>query len=99
MVSKLSEIYSGLFIPDSDYDFLLIPDPEVKKAQDPGSGSATLPVALCAMLFNREWKILIYFKVMLTLWGSSAETFTGEGCPVVSVKGARVSDFNGITLR
>jgi hypothetical protein len=29
-------------IPDRDLDFLPIPDPEVKKAPDPGSGSATL---------------------------------------------------------
>jgi len=37
-------------------------------------------------------------EVMVTLWGATAETFTGEGFPAVSVKGARVSDFNGITL-
>jgi hypothetical protein len=44
IVFKLSEIWSGLFIPDPDPDFLPIPDPdpEVKKAPDPGSGSATL---------------------------------------------------------
>ncbi len=42
MVSKLSEIWSGLFIPDPDPDFTPIPDPGVKKAPDPGSGSATL---------------------------------------------------------
>jgi hypothetical protein len=29
-------------IPDRDLDFLPIPDPGVKKAPDPGSGSATL---------------------------------------------------------
>jgi hypothetical protein len=29
-------------IPDPDADFLPIPDPGVKKALDPGSGSATL---------------------------------------------------------
>ncbi len=40
MVSKLSEIWSGFFIPDPD--FLHIPDPGVKKAPDPGSGSSTL---------------------------------------------------------
>ncbi len=33
IVSKLSEIWSGLFIPDPDPDF--IPDPRVKKAPDP----------------------------------------------------------------
>jgi hypothetical protein len=45
IVSKLLEIWSGLFImfiPDPDPDFLLIPDPGVKKATDPGSVSATL---------------------------------------------------------
>ncbi len=42
MVSKLSEIWSGLFIPDADPDFLPIPDPGAKKAPDPVSGSATL---------------------------------------------------------
>ncbi len=40
IVSKLTEIWSGLFILDPD--FLPIPDPEVKKAPDPGSGPATL---------------------------------------------------------
>ncbi len=43
-VSKLSEIWSGIFIPDPDLDFLPIPDPGFKKAQDPGSGSATLVI-------------------------------------------------------
>ncbi len=44
MFFELSEIWSGLFIPDPDPDFLtiLVPDPGVKKAPDPGSGSATL---------------------------------------------------------
>ncbi len=44
MVSKPSEIWSGLFIPDPDPDFLTIPDPGswgVKKGPD--SGSVTLP--------------------------------------------------------
>ncbi len=42
--SKHSAIWSGLFIPDPDNDFnpFRIPDPGVKKAPDPGSGSATL---------------------------------------------------------
>jgi hypothetical protein len=34
IVSKLSEIRSGLFTPDPDPDFLPIPDPGVKKAPD-----------------------------------------------------------------
>jgi hypothetical protein len=45
-VSKLSEIWSGLFIPDPDPDLLPIPDPGAKKAPDPGSGSATLAAAV-----------------------------------------------------
>ncbi len=44
MVSKIYKIWSGLFIPDPDADFLPISDPGVKKAPDPGSGSATLLV-------------------------------------------------------
>ncbi len=48
IVSKLSGLWSGKFIPDpdpgSDLDFLTIPDPvsRVKKAPEPGSVSATL---------------------------------------------------------
>jgi hypothetical protein len=42
---KLSEIWSRLFIPDPDPDFLPIPDLGVKKAPDPGS--ATLKVLYC----------------------------------------------------
>jgi hypothetical protein len=37
IVSKLSEMWSGLFIPDPDPEFLPIPDLWVKKAQDPGA--------------------------------------------------------------
>jgi hypothetical protein len=36
-ITKLSEIRTGLFIPNPDLDFL--PDPGVKKAPDPESGS------------------------------------------------------------
>jgi hypothetical protein len=57
MVSKLSEIWSGLFIPDQDHDFLPIPDPGVKKAPDPGSGPATL---LQTIIFNRRIGRLSY---------------------------------------
>ncbi len=41
-IYNLSEIWSGLFIPDPDTDFLFIQDAEVKKAPDPGSTSTTL---------------------------------------------------------
>ncbi len=52
----LSEIWSGLFIPDPDPDFLPIPDPgsRGKKAPDPGYGSATLATGICDVL----WVIL-----------------------------------------
>jgi hypothetical protein len=46
IVSKLSKIWSVKFIPDPDLHFLSIPDPGVKKAPDPGSGSATLHSAV-----------------------------------------------------
>ncbi len=52
IVCKLSEIWSGMFIPDQipgpDLDFLPIPDQEVKKAPDPGSGFATLELLTCS---------------------------------------------------
>jgi hypothetical protein len=43
-VPKISEIWSGMFIPDPDLTFYQsrIRNPGVKKAPDPGSGSATL---------------------------------------------------------
>ncbi len=46
IVSKLSEIWSGLFIRDPFPDFysFLIPDPGVKKVPDPGSASLSLTV-------------------------------------------------------
>ncbi len=40
IVSKLSEIWSGMFIPDPD----LIPDHWVKKAPDPGSATLKKPL-------------------------------------------------------
>jgi hypothetical protein len=47
-VSKLSEKWSGMLIPDPDPDFFPIPDPDPgssdKKALDPGSGSVKLVV-------------------------------------------------------
>ncbi len=54
IVSKLSEIWSGFFIPDPDPDFLpsRIPDPGVKKAPDPRSGSA--PLVSCDTCLGRE---------------------------------------------
>ncbi|XP_031136619.1 replication protein A 70 kDa DNA-binding subunit-like isoform X1 [Sander lucioperca] len=36
--------------------------------------------------------------VTVTLWGEEAEKFDGSGEPVVAIKGARLSDFGGISL-
>jgi hypothetical protein len=38
----IRDVHRGSGIPDPDLDFLPIPDPGVKKAQDPGFRSATL---------------------------------------------------------
>jgi len=37
-------------------------------------------------------------EVLLTLWGTTASNFDGNGYPVVAAKSAKVSDFNGVTL-
>lgn len=37
-------------------------------------------------------------EINLTLWGTKAETFDGAGNPVVAIKGARVSDYSGVSL-
>ena len=36
--------------------------------------------------------------VTLTLWGAEAEGFDGSTCPVIAVKGCKVSDFGGRSL-
>jgi hypothetical protein len=46
--SMLFKNISGMFIPD--LDFFPIPDPGVKKARDPGSGSATLLRTMLAFM-------------------------------------------------
>ncbi len=44
-------VHPGFWIPDPDADFLpsRIPDPGVKKAPNPGSGSATLQQFFCCI--------------------------------------------------
>ena len=39
--------------------------------------------------------MIINFQISLTLWGKQAEDFDGSSNPVVAVKGARISEFNG----
>ncbi len=53
-VSNLSEIWSGLFIPDPDPDFLPIPDPGVKKEPDPGSRICNSGID---QLYDCRWSI------------------------------------------
>jgi hypothetical protein len=54
---KLSEICSGLFIPDPDPDFLPIPDRGVIKSPDPGSGSARMlrRVSIDYLIWRENW--------------------------------------------
>jgi replication factor A1 len=44
-------------------------------------------------LMDRSGKV-----VSLTLWGSEAEAFDGSSCPVIALKGCKVSDFGGRSL-
>lgn len=37
-------------------------------------------------------------QVGLTLWGQQAVDFCGDSNPVIAVKGAKVSDFSGVSL-
>merc|ERR1712142_686695 len=37
-------------------------------------------------------------EVGLTLWGSTAENFDAANNPVLAIKGAKVSDYNGVSL-
>ena len=37
-------------------------------------------------------------EVTVTMWGTAAENFDPSGNPVVAIKGAKVSDYNGVSL-
>ena len=37
-------------------------------------------------------------EIGLTLWGTTAEKFNGDNNPILAIKGARVSDYNGVSL-
>ncbi len=58
IVDKFSEIWSGLFIPDPDPHFLLIPDPGVKKAPD--LGSATLIYLAIKQDKEDKWELEVF---------------------------------------
>jgi hypothetical protein len=69
IVSKLSEIWSGLF-PDPDFIPIPIPDPGVKKAPDPGSWSATLvPGNSSTSIWRKTHSLLLHaFHSLFNLW-------------------------------
>ncbi len=56
IVSKLSEIWPGLFIPDPD--FLPIPDPGSRGQKGTGSGTATLAVCVCVQGLGGSFSVL-----------------------------------------
>ncbi len=62
--SKLSEVWSGLFIPDPDPDFLPIPDPGpgVKKAPVPGSRGQK---GTGSRIRNTVWKLWFTYCLMI----------------------------------
>ena len=37
-------------------------------------------------------------EVGLTLWGATAQNFDGTNNPILAIKGAKVSDYNGVSL-
>jgi len=37
-------------------------------------------------------------EVSLTLWGTTAENFSAENNPILAIKGAKVSDYSGVSL-
>ncbi len=70
IVSKLSEIWSWMFIPDPDLDLWHVPDPGVKKASDPRYGFQ-----------NKEENMfsnLGHPKVFNQCWGSGSESGSGS---------------------
>ncbi len=75
VVSKLSEIWSGMFIPDPDLDFLPIPNPESRDQE--GSGS-------CIRIRNLEnsvyvwiwWPTPIFARNSLLTWMKSWDFMT-----------------------
>ncbi len=65
IVSKLSEIWSGMFIPDLYLDFLPVLDPG-SRGQKGGSGSATLPIGMMILfqfIAYVKYTVLIQIQV------------------------------------
>jgi hypothetical protein len=65
IVSNLSEICSGMFIPDPDFFHSGSTYPKVKKAPDPGFGSATLVTSRTLFCFLHSSSKLKFVKFRL----------------------------------
>lgn len=39
--------------------------------------------------------VILCLQIVVTLWGTQAEEFDGSSMPVIALKSARVSEFNG----
>jgi hypothetical protein len=57
--SEIRDPRSGIRDPGSGKNLFRIPDPGVKKAPDPGSGSATLGITKNSMLGNRTFFVFV----------------------------------------
>ena len=57
-------------------------------------------LCVCTQLSKRDIQLVDRSGkvVNLTLWGAEAEGFNGSSCPVIAVKGCKVSDFGGRSL-
>ncbi len=64
IVSELSEIWSGLFVPDPDPDFLPIPDPGSRDKKAPGPGSRISDLGSRIRIRNTgSWNVLSHFPL------------------------------------
>jgi hypothetical protein len=75
-----------MFIPDPDLDFLPIPDPCVKKAPAPGSGSATLDeILLRSCVCDRLKKFLLCQVISSVSNGKSSLANFSKGRPGMTI--------------
>ncbi len=78
IVFKLSQIWSGLFFPDPDPNFLPIPDPGSRGQKCTGSGSATLKFSLRKCRYCSANQSVNQFSGSVTFWnvsGSESRSF------------------------
>ncbi len=90
-VSKLSEISSGLLIPDPDFFYpSRIPDPGHKRAPDPGSGSATLADRNFTYHIDQALRIRITFmwiQIPHFTWRGSGSCSSSKLCESTAAHG------------